>query len=91
MAAWVPRTSAARVRQASARGTWSIANWAIIMKNIRSMAYSISAEMEPICMAWTPTRSAPSHISSTSTIFMRKNVEQSAMEKIMFTLMAFLA
>ena len=61
------------------------------MKNMMSMAYSSSAEMDPICMAPAPTRSAPSHMTSTSTTFMRKNVAQSTTEKSMFTRMAFLA
>ena len=68
-----------------------IANCAIIMKKRMSMAYSSSAEMEPICMAPAPTRSAPIHMTSTSTTFIRKNVEQSTTEKSMFTRMAFVA
>ncbi len=51
------------------------------MKNMMSMAYSMRAEMEPICMAWAPTRLAPSHMVSDSTPFMRKNVMRSVVAK----------
>ena len=84
-------TSEARVRHAMARGSCRMANWPIIMKNMMSMAYSTSADIDPICMACTPTRSAPSHTTRTSTTFMRKNVMQSAVANTRFTWMAFLA
>ena len=42
-------------------------------------------------MAWAPTRSAPTHITSTSTMFMRKNVSESVTAKTRFTRMAFFA
>ena len=45
------RTSFARERHAQARGICRTQNWAIIMKNMMSMAYSTRADMEPICMA----------------------------------------
>ena len=32
-------------------GARNLQNWAIIMKNMMSMAYSTRADMEPICMA----------------------------------------
>ena len=61
------------------------------MKNMMSIAYSMSAVIEPICIAQAPTRFAPSHRMSDSTPFMRKNVIESAVEKSTFTRMAFCA
>ena len=61
------------------------------MNIMMSIAYSTSAEMEPICMAWAPTRSAPTHMMVASTTFMRKNVMESVTAKTRFTRMALLA
>ena len=63
-----------------ARGTDRIANCIIIMKKRMSIAYSTSAEIEPICIAWAPTRSAPSHTTTTSAMFMTKKVRESVTE-----------
>ncbi len=82
------RTSLARVRQARARGTWSRANWAIIMKNMMNIAYWMTAVIEPICIAWTPTRSAPIRKISDSTPLAKKNVIVSVTAKTRLTRMA---
>ena len=74
-----------------ALGTEMSANCAIIRKNRMSIAYSMMAEMEPICIACTPTRLAPSHMTSDSTAFIRKNARVSVAAKTMFTRMALSA
>ena len=56
-----------------------------------SIAYSTSALIDPICMAWAPTRSAPTHMIAASTAFMRKNVMESVSAKTKFTRMALVA
>ena len=56
-----------------------------------SIAYSTSALIDPICMAWAPTRSAPTHMIAASTAFIRKKVIESVIAKTMFTRMALLA
>ena len=61
------------------------------MKNMMSIAYSMRAVMDPICMAHAPTRSAPTHRMSDSAPFMRKNVIESAVANMRFTRMAFSA
>ena len=53
-----------------------------------SMAYSTTAEMLPISMACAPTRLPPSHMSSTSAMFIRQKLKQSTPAKIQFTLIA---
>ena len=58
------------------------------MKNMMSMANSITAVMEPTCMAWAPTRSMPSQKMSDSTAFMRKKVIVSVVAKSRLTRMA---
>ena len=52
------------------------------------MAYSTTAEMLPISMACAPTRLPPSHMSSTSAMFIRQKLKQSTPAKIQFTLIA---
>ena len=74
-----------------ALGTCRIANCAIIMKNMMSIAYSMSAVIDPICMAPAPTRLAPSHSTRDSTPLARKKVIESAVANIAFTRMAFSA
>ena len=64
---------------------------AIMMKNRMSIAYSMHAEIEAICIACAPTRLPPSHRIETSARFITKNAEQSSVAKIQLTLMALLA
>ena len=61
------------------------------MNHMMSMAYSITALMEPTCMAWAPTRSMPNQKIRDSTAFIKKNVIESVTAKTRFTRMARLA
>ncbi len=62
-----------------------------MMNSKMRIAYSSTAEMLAISMACVPTRLPPSHNTATSTMFIKKNVEQSSVANRRFTLIALSA
>ena len=87
----ISSTCCARLRHAAARGSVSTTICAIITKNRIRSAYSSTAEMLPICMAWTPTRLPPTHSTATSAMFIKKKLELSRPTNRWLTLMALAA
>ena len=87
----ISNTCCARFRHAAARGSVSTTICAIITKNRIRIAYSSTAEILAICMAWAPTRLPPTHSTATSAMFIKKKLELSRPTNRWLTLMALAA